>query len=85
MDGAVKAVVLAGLSPEERTSYFSHLVKILSGSYPKSNQTDRYHGHGYQVWEICEEIIPHVQSMFRILVAFEFEIPNAEEWVNLVI
>ncbi|KAI0387825.1 tpr repeat-containing protein [Hypomontagnella monticulosa] len=81
----VKFATLSKISSEEKRFYFENIVRILSYDFPNTwNKRGSYQGHGYQSWETCSAVLPHVGSLMEAMKEFKIEVSEPEDWAGLV-
>ncbi|KAI9853128.1 MAG: hypothetical protein M1824_001541 [Vezdaea acicularis] len=80
----VQTAIFCRLSNKEATSFFNITVQLLSSSFPNTwREKGHQQGHGWQTWETCKEILPHVQRLIELAKKHKLE-ANSTEFAELI-
>ncbi|KAG9240863.1 hypothetical protein BJ878DRAFT_536863 [Calycina marina] len=81
----VQTTVLSGL-PKDRANFFlTATIQLLSSGFPNTwGVTGHQQGHGWESWESCGEVLPHVQNLIEIVKRQELKPESAEKFAELI-
>lgn len=85
MHRLVKFATMSKISASDKVFYFDKIIKMLSYDFPNTwNRRGPRQGHGFQSWEACSAILPHVSSLMDLSKEFKIDTPQPEDWAELV-
>jgi hypothetical protein len=81
----VQYTVLSNLPKEKASLFFTAAIQLLSFGFPnKWGETGEHQGHGYESWETCREVLPHVQRLIDVAEKQKFKPKSADKFAELV-
>ncbi|KAE9371884.1 hypothetical protein N431DRAFT_508825 [Stipitochalara longipes BDJ] len=81
----VQYTVLSSLPKDKATLFLTATVQLLSFGFPnKWGETGDYQGHGYESWETCREVLPHVQRLIEVTEKLKLNPKYTDKFAELV-
>jgi hypothetical protein len=81
----VQTAVFSRLSTDEVLYFLNVVIQLLSSSFPNTwRKTGHQQGHGWETWETCKEILPHVQRLIELVKKHALKANNTEEFAELI-
>ncbi|KAG9253974.1 uncharacterized protein F5Z01DRAFT_743372 [Emericellopsis atlantica] len=85
MHRLVQQTVFARLLADEKLLYLDRVIEILSSAFPNTwNRRGPYQGHGYETWETCGAVLPHISRLIGLVSDHGLRPSNAGLWAELV-
>lgn len=84
---SVQQAVLANQSsPAHKAYYLDHVIHILALAFPNTwnHQLGPAQGHGYQSWEQCGAVLPHVRWLMALTEKHALTPTDANAWAELL-
>jgi hypothetical protein len=81
----VQTAVFSRLSTDEALFLLNVAIELLSSSFPNTwRKIGHQQGHGWQTWETCKEILPHIQRLIDLVKKHNLKADNTEEFAELI-
>ena len=81
----VQFAVFLRMSEADRVANFDLAVRILYYDFPNTWQDRGAHqGHGFESWETCSAILPHVSRLMQVAEKHKVKPGNTGLWSELV-
>lgn len=81
----VQTTVLSNLSKERANFFLTATIQLLSSSFQNTwGLTGPQQGHGWESWETCSEVLPHVQRLIEVVKKQKLEPKNTEKFAELI-
>ena len=81
----VQETVYNRLAKEEISVYLNSTIKLLSYGFPNTwGKAGPYQGHGYESWETCGRVLPHVNWLIELAKKHKLSANDPEEFAELM-
>jgi hypothetical protein len=85
MHRLVQFAILERLTADETTFFFDTAYELLFYDFPNTwDERDNNQGHGFQSWETCSAIVPHVNRLMKIKAQYNVNITELEVFAELI-
>jgi hypothetical protein len=85
MHRLVQFAIFTRMPESDKTFYFDHATQILYFDFPNTWQKRGSHqGHGWESWETCSAILPHVSWLMQISDEQKVKTTKSDLWAELV-
>jgi hypothetical protein len=69
----------------DKTKYLDFAVRVLSYGFPNSwDERTHQQGHGWESWETCGAILPHVSWLIRLTREHSLQVTDVELFAELI-
>lgn len=81
----VQFAVFNRLSGDDRRFYLDTAISLLVGAFPNTwQQTGHAQGHGWNSWQTCGAVLPHVSRLVTLTREQELSASDEEAWAELI-
>jgi hypothetical protein len=85
MHRLVQYVVLERLTEDDKAFFFDAAYKLLFYDFPNTwDDRENNQGHGFESWETCSAIVPHVNRLVKLEVENHVKITEREVFAELI-
>ena len=85
MHRLVQFAIFANIPKTDRTFYFDSVISILYFGFANTWQKRGPHqGHGWEAWETCRAILPHVSRLMQISEKHKVKAAQSDQWAELI-
>lgn len=85
MHRLVQQTVFTRLSSDKKLLYLDRVIEMLSSAFPNTwNRRGPYQGHGYEDWETCGVVLPHISRLMNLMRDHGLRPRSPDTWAELV-